>query len=66
MNYMEQVLLELRERYGLDDEAVDFVKRELIQSFKNGLKRGSGREKPANLDSRRGSPRLSRKHAERS
>ncbi len=39
-NYMDNLLADLRTHWGLDDEAVEFVKAELIKSFKNGLMRG--------------------------
>lgn len=61
MNYMDQVLTELRERYGLDEEGTEYVRGELVRSFKNGLKRGRGRES-GSLDSSRRWPRLNRKH----
>ena len=61
MNYMDQVLTELRERYGLDEEGTEYVRAELVRSFKNGLKRGRGRESAA-IDTSRQSPRLNRKH----
>ena len=40
MSYMEDLLTALRERYGLDEEGIEFVKTELVRSFKNGLMRG--------------------------
>jgi hypothetical protein len=40
MSYMDDLLADLRGHWGLDEEAVEFVKDELIRSFKNGLMRG--------------------------
>ena len=62
MSYIDNLRAELRDRYGLSDEALQFVMAELVESFKNGLKRGRGREAGTQLDRRRPSPRLSRNH----
>lgn len=38
--YMAALLSDLRTHWGLEEDAVEFVKSELIRSFRNGLMRG--------------------------
>jgi hypothetical protein len=41
MSYMDNLLSDLRTHWGIaDEEALDFIKSELIKSFKNGIMRG--------------------------
>jgi len=60
MNYMENLLHELRETYGLGEEAVEYVRLQVTESFKNGLMRG--RENRRELDKGNQPPRLTRQH----
>ena len=61
MNYMENLLHELRETYGLGEEAVGYVRLQVTESFRTGLK--LGRERRDGLDKGSASRRLPRKHA---
>ncbi len=52
-NYMDDLLRYLHEHWGLEPEAVGFVKEELIKSFKNGLMRGRELERQHKADTPR-------------
>ncbi len=57
MSYMDDLLADLRGHWGLDEEAVEFVKAELIRSFKNGLMRGREQGREERDQGKRGNPR---------
>ena len=42
MNYMENLLRELRNDYGVREDAIERIRAELVKSFKNGIARGRG------------------------
>ena len=52
-NYMDDLLKDLRDHWGLDEEAAEFVKAELIRSFKNGLMRGRELRERGKTDTKR-------------